>query len=32
MAEEEVKKEVKVVAHHPADTNGDGKVLSLIHI
>ena len=26
MAEEEVKKEVKVVAHHPADTNGDGKV------
>ena len=25
MAEEE-KKEVKVVAHHPADTNGDGKV------
>jgi hypothetical protein len=25
MAEEEVKKEVKVVAHHPADTNGDGK-------
>ena len=26
MAEEEVKKEVKAVAHHPADTNGDGKV------
>ena len=25
MAEEEVKKEAKVVAHHPADTNGDGK-------
>ena len=26
MAEEEIKKEVKAVAHHPADTNGDGKV------
>ena len=26
MAEEEIKKEVKTVAHHPADTNGDGKV------
>ena len=26
MAEEEKKVEVKAVVHHPADTNGDGKV------
>jgi len=26
MAEEEIKKEVKAVVLHPADTNGDGKV------